>query len=236
MKPFLTLVLLTFLITNSLLAQKKTKNTPQSWLAIEVGAPIIVKQNTISKFPLNIEFQKRKNNWGIGAALGLEYGKYLSGDCNRRVEVGTPVRFRDPGNTQLYNKYEAYCSKYQVYTFKPSVFGNFYFLQRRKINLFAKLGLTANIWSLSRTVGEYYEYDTNNISTTLVTHEVINTGPIHLVHTYQSWGINKVDLLSGLGLNYVLNKRTTFRMTLQSEVNVPFLTKNRENGVLLLGL
>ena len=134
------LILLSCLMTNGLFAQKKSIKTPQSLLTLEIGLPIKIKQGQYFPIPINIEWQCVKNKWGLGAALGFEYNNDASGDCSKRLEVGSVVKFF-PGNIAPI-KYAPYCDRSQHLYFKPSVFASYYFLKKKKWQLFAQLGVT----------------------------------------------------------------------------------------------
>ena len=228
------LILLSCLMTNGLFAQKKNIKTPQSLLTLEIGLPIKTRQGQHFPIPINIEWQYVKNKWGLGAALGVEYNNDASGDCSKRLEIGSVVKF-DPGNGAPI-KYAPYCNRLQELFFKPSLFASYYFLKKKKWQLFAQLGLKCSIWSWYRDSGDYYEFETTTSSTNVVTHKVINPNPIYFARTRRSWNIGNIDLLSRIGMNYALNKRMSVRFTLQSETNIPFLNKYDEKGVFLSGL
>ena len=170
----------------------------------------------------------------MSAALGFEYNTYALGDCSKRLEIGSVVRF-DPGNVVPY-KYAPYCTRSQELFLKPSVFACYYFLKKKKWQLFAQLGLKSTVWSWYRYSGDYYEFETTTSSTNVVTHKVINGNPTYLARTQRSWEFGNVDLLGRIGGNYALNKRMALRFTLQSETNMPFLNKYNEEGVFLSGL
>lgn len=222
MKRFLTLALLFCFLMNGLFAQKTRKNPPQSFLTLETGLSFNAKPNYNFSIPLNIEFQRVKNKWGLGVALGLDIDQYSEGDCNNRFETGAYAKLGNGLNGGFGNIYH-YCKTTRILNFKPSVFGSHYFLQKRKVNLFAKLGLTTSILELDHISGEYFEYDPQSYSSGF--YKITNGDPIHRTSNYHYWEIQSVDLLSGLGMNYTLNKRTSLRLTLQTEVNIPFLTR-----------
>ena len=149
MKRLITLTLLLCLMTNGLFAQKKTKkNDAQSRITLELGLPIHAKASQNFPIRLNIEFQRTKNRWGFGAAIGLEYDRYLWGDCNLKYAVGTEVVLKKPisngggGSRCIY-----YCYKEQDLAIKPSVFGFYNFMQKEKLNLFVKVGVAANVFN-----------------------------------------------------------------------------------------
>lgn len=233
MKRFLTLVLLFCLLINGLFAQEKRKSTPQSFLTIETGLSYSTELTPNFSMPFNIEFQRVKKKWGFGAALGLDFDKYSEGDCNRRLEVGTYVQFRDHGN---FRDLEFYCKKNNYLNFKPSVFGSYYFFQKKKLNFFAKIGLTGTILNIFHSDGKFYQFDTTTDTFGLYTHKVINSGPIQRKSNSHSWTFDNINLLSSLGLNYALNKRTNLRFTLQSEAKVLFLSKYDDKKFLFSGL
>jgi hypothetical protein len=233
MKRFLTLALLFCFLMNGLFAQNNSENEIQSVIIVETGLSFSVQPSSNFSMPLNVEFQRVKKKWGFGAALGLDFDKYSEGDCNRRLEVGTYVQFRDPGNV---HDLGVYCYNSNYLNLKPSVFGSYYFLQKKKLNLFAKIGLTGNILNIFHSKGTFYEFDTTTDTFGLETHKVINSGPIQLKRNGHSWTFDNINLLSGLGLNYSLNKRTSLRFTLQSEVKMLFLSKYDDKKFLFLGL
>jgi hypothetical protein len=223
MKRFLTLALLFCLILNGLFAQKKPKNKAQSSLAIETGVPIFKKEGQTFPIPLNLEFQKIKKRWGLGVALGLAYDTYLYGDCNRRVETGS---YAEPEHSSVFSGgfVGVYCENRHLLNVKPSIFSSYYFFQSKKVNLFVKMGLTVNILGLYRRTSESFQVDPQPDS--LGRYKVLNGDPIHSVQNGHLWHFNNVDLMSGLGMNYTINKQTSLRFALQSEVNIPFQTQS----------
>lgn len=238
MKRFLTLVLLFCLISNGLFAQKNRKNETQSFITVETGLSFSAEPVQNFSMPFNIEFQKIKNKWGFGAALGLDYDRYFYGNCNKRFETGSYDKLSAYlGNSSSGNMYH-YCITSIRLNFKPSVFGSYYFFQKGKTNLFLKMGSSLNVLDLSHTTGEYFEYDPQSNSLGTGFYKITNGGPIHIVTNRRFWGINNIDLLSGLGMNYTFNKRTSLRFTLQSEVNIPFLSRflYEDKGFLITGL
>lgn len=233
MKSFTIVSFLFFCMINGLFAQKNRKNEVQSFITVETGLSFSAEPVQNFSMPFNIEFQRIKKKWGFGAALGLDFDKYSGGDCNRRLEVGTYVQFRDPGNV---HDLGVYCYNGGYLNFKPSVFGSYYFLQKKKLNLFAKIGLTGNILTLFHSDGKFYQFDTTIDTFGLYTHKVINSGPIQLKRNGHLWTFDNINFLGSLGLNYALNKRTNLRFTLQSEAKVLFLSKYDDKKFLFSGL
>jgi hypothetical protein len=208
MKRLSTILLLLF-IANNLVAQKKSKNAPQSFLAIETGVLMLNKTYAHFPIPLNIEWQRKKKEWAFGASMALQYDRYSSGDCsNRTITMG-----RFLGNFPY--PYISYCETIQYLDLKPTVFGSYSFLQKKSWHLFAKLGGIADIPILTHQNGEFYQIElTQSFPTTI---KVIDAGPIHINRNIPSYRTTRIGLLSGLGVNYALNKRTALRFTLQSE-------------------
>ena len=122
MKRLSTALLLLF-IANSLVAQRNSNKRTQSFLSVETGVPIVVPRFHTFPIPLTIEYQRQKKRWALGVGLGLEYDKDAYGDCQRRVSVGTSLRFLGP----YPYPYIPYCETSQYLNLKPSVFGNYYF-------------------------------------------------------------------------------------------------------------
>lgn len=229
MKRLLTALLL-FSIANNLFAQKKSQKTPQYFLSIETGAPILNTTYQNFPIPLNIEYQRKKKQWGFGASLAVQYDTDSYGDCSKRIPVGTHLRFL--GNYTA--PYLLYCETSQYLAAKPSLFSSYYFLQKKKYNLFAKLGGIANMPVLTHQEGEFYEIDVQiNGGTTI---QVINSGPIHISGKVKSNRLTHIGLLSGLGGNYFLNKRTALRFSLQSEWYSGAFKDNTDSGLLLFAL
>jgi hypothetical protein len=210
MKSFTIVSFLFFCMINGLFAQKNRKNESQSFITVETGLSFSTELVQNFSMPLNVEFQRTKKKWGFGAALGLDFDKYSGGDCNRRLEVGTYVQFRDPTNI---GDLGYYCFNSNYLNLKPSVFGSYYFLQKKKLNLFAKIGLIGNILTLFHSDGKFYQFDTTIDTFGLYTHKVINSGPIQLKRNGHSWTFDNINLLSSLGLNYSLNKRANLRFS-----------------------
>jgi hypothetical protein len=217
-----SIILALFLIANNLLAQKKSKNAWQSFVAIETGLPIVNTPYPYFKIPLNIEFERRKKYWGFGANIGLQYSRDSWGDCSERI-VNTG---RDLNN--FINSYRPYCETLQYLNLKPSIFGSYYFLQKKKFNLFTRLGIMADVPILTHQRGAFYEINTQNMGGTSV--QVINAGPIYINRNIPSFQAMRIGSLSNLGVNYGLNKRITLRFNLQSEWYSDY------NGFLLLAL
>jgi hypothetical protein len=229
MKRLSTILCLLF-VANSLFAQKKSQRTPQYFLSIETGAPILNTTYQNLPIPLNIEYQRQKKQWGFGASLALQYNTYSSGDCSKRIPVGTYLYIAGYFSAP----YNAYCETSQYLAVKPSLFSSYYFLQKKKYNLFAKLGGIANIPVFTHKKGEFYEIDVQiNGGTTI---QVINSGPIHISGKVKSNRLTHIGLLSGLGGNYFLNKRTALRFSLQSEWYSGAFKDNTDSGLLLFAL
>ena len=106
-----------------------------------------------------------------------------------------------------------------------SCLASYYFLKKKKWQLFAQLGLTCSVQSWYRNSRDYYEFETTTSSTNAVTHKVINSGPLYFAKTWRFSEIGNINLLSKIGMNCVLNKRMSVRFTLQSETNMPFLNE-----------
>jgi hypothetical protein len=205
----LSTILLLFLIANNLLAQKKSRNAEQSFITIETGLPIVNIPHPYFKIPLNIEFERRKKHWGFGANIGLQYSRYSWGDCSKRiVDTGRAL-------TAYASSYRPYCETFQYLNLKPAIFGSYYFLQKKKFNLFARLGSIADVSILTHQKGEFYEIDTQQTTGTTV--QIINAGPIYISRNLPHYRTMRIGLLSDLGANYGLNKRTALRFNLQSE-------------------
>jgi hypothetical protein len=208
MKRLSTILLLLF-IANSLIAQKKSKNVWQSFIAIETGLPMVNTTYSHFPIPLNIEGQRKKKQWGFGISIALQYDRYSSGDCsNHTIMTG-----RFLGNFPY--PYIPYCETFQYLDLKPTVFGSYSFLQKKSWHLFAKLGGVADIPILTHQNGEFYQIEVSQSFPISI--KVIDAGPIYLNRNIPSYQTNRVGLLSGLGVNYFLNKRTALRFTLQSE-------------------
>ncbi len=233
MKRILTLILLLLLVVCGLFAQKKSTNKVYSLFTLETGMNYCAKPHPNFSMPLNIEFQRVKKKFGLGAAIGLDFDQYSFGDCNRRVELNSFVILKDKGN---FGNFLAYCSNDRNLNIKPSFFGSFIFLQKKKMSIFTKIGFGASILKVFRYSGEYYEYEAKIENFGLYTYRVINQGPIHRVNYTHSWGIDNIDFLSSLGLNYVINKRLNLCFTVQSETKLPILNQYNEKGVLFSGL
>jgi hypothetical protein len=208
MKRLSTIFLLLFIV-NTLLAQKKSRNGPQSFMAIETGLPIINRSYAHLPIPLNIEWQRKNRRWGLGASIALQYDRESSGDCSNRTLTINTGRYL--GN---FGPYFPYCETLQNLNLKPSIFGAYYFVQKKRFSVFAKLGGIANIPILAHQDGEYYKVETTQVMGTTIT--AIDAGPIHIKGN-GFLNQTRIGLLSGLGVNYFLNKRTALRFTLQSE-------------------
>ncbi len=232
MKRILTLALLFNCVVCGLFAQKKSKNTVESFLSIELGVPM--KLNTYDHFPipLNIEFQKKKTKWGFGASLAAQYDRYFFGDCNTRIPVGTYLVERDLGG--ISSTIRPYCKTLQYLSLKPSIFGSYYFLRKKRWNMFAKLGLAANIQIFQRKKGDYYEVEVNQV--TGRTSQVINSGSLHFERSTTFFEFRNIALLGGMGFNYFLNNRSALRFTIQPEKNMLLFQNNTNKGYLIFGL
>jgi hypothetical protein len=210
MKRLSTILLLLF-IAHSVFAQRKSRNAPQSFLAIETGVPILNKNHSDFLIPLNIEWQRKKKQWGFGASIGLQYDRYSSGDCSRRYTVNS---IRDVTGFVDSYRYRPYCETSQYLDLNPTIFGSYYFIQKKKLNVFVKLGCVGNIPIIARKEGEYYEVETLPNGSMIVK----NPDPIHISKNIPTYQKTRIGLLSGLAVNYFLNKRTALRFTLQSEL------------------
>jgi hypothetical protein len=211
----LSTILVLLCIANNLFAQRQSRNTPQSFLAIETGVPIFIKSFANFPIPLNIEWQRKNKQWGLGANIALQYDRYSSGDCSVRP-INPDFLGLAFSNTFSTTFYLPYCETTQYLNLKPSIFGSYYFLQKKRLNFFAKSGGIINIPILEHTEGEYYEIDEQHIGNT-VKYSVKDVGPIHRKSNVR-FNRARIGLLSGLGVNYFLNKRTALRLTLQSEL------------------
>jgi hypothetical protein len=216
MKRFFMLVLLLNLVVVGLYAQKKSKNSIQSFLTIETGASFPLDQTQNFSIPFNIEFQRIKKKWSFGAAIGLDFDKYSWGDCNRREEVGSTKPFSLLNGSFLIPPFQYYCINDKYFTIKPTVFGSYTFFQKKKVNVFAKMGVAVPILKIFHYAGEFYEYEAKMDSLGLYTFKVTNPGPIHLVKNRHLWNIDHLEMIGSLGLNYAFNKRINLRFTLQS--------------------
>jgi hypothetical protein len=208
----LSTILVLLLIAHNLFAQRKSRNDPQSFMAVEIGVPILNKTNFQFPIPLNLEFQRKNNKWGLGVNIALQYDKYSSGyRSNNNVTVGQQIRF-----TGIYPyPYVPYHETLQFLNLKPSVFGSYYFVRQKKFNSFIKLGTIIDIPILEHQNGEFYEIEIQqNIFNTI---NVKDAGPIHINRNIPSYQTRQIGLLSGFGVNYFLNKRAALRFTLQSE-------------------
>lgn len=232
MKRVLTALLLLF-IANSLAAQRKSSKKTQSFLAIETGVPIVVPTFHNFPIPLTFEYQRQKKRWGLGASLALQYDKKSSGNCaERRITKGQDLSFF---GSYPY-PYLPYCETAQSLGLKPSIFGSYYFLQKRKMQLFAKLGGVADVPIFNDKRGEYYEIEaTINGGTTL---KVINVGPIFLRNYdyYQQKPLTRIGLLYGIVSQYTLNKQTALRFSFQSEWYSDYFKNNSQSGSLISAL
>lgn len=231
MKRLSTALLLLF-IANSLAAQRKSTNKTQSFLSIETAVPIVVPNFCTFPIPLTIEYQRQKKRWALGVGLGLEYDKDSYGDCSKRVSVGTPLRFLG----QYPYPYIPYCETSQYLNLKPSIFGNYYFLQQRKIQLFAKLGSVVSVPVFKDKRGEYYEIEETRNQGTVIT--VVNVGPIYLHNYdyYQQKTPTHFGLLYGVGGQYAVNKKTALRLVFQSEWYSDYFNDGNQNGFLISAL
>jgi hypothetical protein len=232
MKRVLTVLLLLF-IANSLAAQRKSANKVQSFLSIETGVPIVVPSFQTFPIPLTIEYQWQKKRWGLGAGLGLTYDRNSSGDCSKRtITKGQDLGFYGP----YPYPYFPYCATSQYLNLKPSIFGSYYFLQKRKMQLFAKLGGVADVPIFKDIRGEYYQIEViTDIGTTI---KVIDAGPIYL-HNYDSYyqkPLTRIGLLYGIGGQYALNKKMAVRFSCQSEWYSDYFENNRGGSSLLSAL
>lgn len=231
MKRVFTALLLLF-IANSLAAQRKSANKIQSFLSIETGVPMVVPSFQTFPIPLTIEYQRQKKRWGGGVGLGITYDRNSHGDCSKRIPAGTPLRLL--GNYSY--PYLSYCENSQSLNLKPSIFGVYYFLQKPKMQLFAKLGGVANVPIFHDKQGEYYEIEA--IANGGMANQVINAGPIYLRNYdyYQLKVLTHIGLLYGIGGQYALNKRTALRFSVQSEWYSDYFKNNSQNGSLASAL
>jgi hypothetical protein len=229
MKRVLTALLLLF-VANSLTAQRKSTKKTLSFLSIETGVPLVVPNFHYFPIPLNIEYQRQKKRWGLGVALSFQYDRNSYGDCSKRVPVGTPIRFAD---NYIYLPYLPYCETAQYVGLKPSIFGSYYFLQKRKIQLFAKFGGVADVLIYNEKRGEYYQLEgITNLNTSI---NVIDAGPISLRnHGYlQQKGLTHFGLLYGISGQYALNKRNALRFSFQGEWYGDYLKNKGNRGSLV---
>jgi hypothetical protein len=220
----LSTILLLLCVVNSLFAQRAKKNAAQSFLSVDIGIPIY--NTTFGQFaiPIVIEWQKKKKHLGFGASVALEYGKTSWGDCARRIPIGTYLR----DVTAIMGSLRAYCVTYQDLGIKPALFSNYYLFHDKKWHLWTKIGVIADVNVLHHQEGEFYEIDTNG--------QVIKSEPIHINQNLETYkGIN-LGLLSGLGANYALNKRTALRFTLQSELYGDYLGNGGSLVFALVGI
>lgn len=233
MKRFLTLVLLFCLLINGLFAQEKTENRRDTTITIESG--ISLKHTTRDRFPipLNFELQKRAEKWGWGASLSIQYDRKSWGDCNKRFAVGTfldwSIEIRNPSNVL-----RAYCESFHYLSVKPTVFGSCYFLEKKKWNMFVKIGLLANLDIEEWIKGDYFEIENNTISSSFV--KVIKSEPVRVVQKTPLFQLNNIGFLSGLGCNYFLNEKTAIRFTVQPELNTSLFIKTYNKGYLIFVL
>jgi hypothetical protein len=223
----LSTILLLLCIAHNLSAQRKSKNAPQSFMAIETGVPIFFRPSKNFPIPLNIEWQRKNNKWSFGASIALQYDRYSWGDCSRRYPFNT-ITGRDV--TAFVDFYRPYCETFQYLDFKPSIFGIYYFLQKKKFNLFAKLGSIGNIPIIANKEGEYYEIESQNTTT-----KVKDPGPIHISRNIRTYQTTQIGLLSGVGVNYFFNKRTALRFTFQSEFYSSNYWYERGSSIFALG-
>lgn len=232
MKRVLTVLSLLF-IANSLAAQRKSANKTHSFLSIETGVPMVVPSFQTFPIPLTIEYQRQKKRWALGAGLGIAYDKNSYGDCSKRtVTKGQDLGFLGP----YPYPYFPYCETTQSLGLKPSVFGSYYFLQKRKMQLFAKLGGVANVPIFSNKRGEYYQIEViTDIGTTI---KVVDAGPIYLRNYdgYYQKALTRIGLLYGVGGQYALNKKTAVRFSCQSEWYSDYFENNRSGGSLVSAL
>lgn len=202
MKRVFTALLLLF-IANSLAAQRKSTNKTQSFLSIETGVSMAVPSFHNFPIPLTIEYQRKKKRWGLGVGLGLEYDKKSSGDCSKRtITKGQDLYFFG----DFSYPYFPYCETAQSLGLKPSIFGSYYFLQKRKMQLFLKLGGVADVPIFKDKRGEYYQIEViTDFGTTI---KVVNAGPIslHNYDYYQQKPLTHIALLYGVGGQYALSK------------------------------
>jgi hypothetical protein len=226
MKRLMTAFLLLF-ITNSLAAQRKSLNKTQSFLSIETGVPIAVPKSQSFPIPLTFEYQRQKKRWALGAGLGLQYDKNSWGDCSKRFVVGTPLRAT---YIILYYPYLPYCETEQSLELKPSVFGSYYFLQKRKIQVFAKFGGVMSVPIFNDKRGEYYEFGAR-VSGGI--QEVIDAGPISLSNYGSLNTAINYGFLYGVGGKYALNKQIALRFSLQSEWYSDYFRNNTNRGSLV---
>jgi hypothetical protein len=233
MKRLSTILVLLF-IAHNLFAQRKSRNAPQSFWAIETGVPILNKTDAHFPIPLNIEWQRKNKQWGFGANIALQYDRYSWGDCSiRPINTGfLGLGFSNTVNTTFYHPY---CETSQYLNLKPSIFGSYYFLQKKRLNFFAKLGGIVNIPILEHEEGEYSQIEEQHIGST-VKYIVKDAGPIHIKRNLYLNQTTRIGLLSGLGVNYFLNKRTSLRFTLQSEWYSDYFKGNNRDGSLIFAL
>jgi hypothetical protein len=209
----LSTILVLLCAANGLFAQRAKKNAAQSYLSVDIGVPIY--NTTFAKFPipLAIEWQRKKKRLGFGASVALEYDKNSRGDCaNRNITTGQIIGFQGI----VPYPYVPYCETLQYLNLKPTIFGCYYFVQKKHFNCFAKLGSIANIPVLLHQEGEFYEIEA--LQNIINPAKVKDAGPIHISRNIPSYQTKQIGLLSGLGGNYFLNKRTALRFTLQSEL------------------
>ena len=230
MKSVFTALLLVF-IANSLAAQRKSANKIQSFLTIGTGVPIVAASFQAFPIPLTIAYQRQKKRWAVDVGLGLQHDKNVYGDCSKRtVTKGQDLVIL--GN--YLSPHLPYCETSRFLSLKPAILGNYYFLQKRQMQLFAKFGGVADVPIFHDKQGEYYQIEvTTNGGTTI---KVIDAGPIFL-RNYDKRKIPiRFGLLYGVGGQYALNTKTALRFSVQSEWYSDYLNKNTQNGSLISAL
>jgi hypothetical protein len=223
----LSTILVLLCVVNSLFAQRTKKNAAQSFLSIDISVPIYNTTFAKLPIPLAIEWQRKKKRFGFGISIALEYDKNSRGDCSKRIPIGTYLyeAASPPGTLRWY------CVTYQTLGVKPSVFGSYYLLENKQWRLWTKLGAIAEKKVLVHQEGEAYEVEIKTGAGTTI--QVIKSEPIHINRNIEPYKGIKWGLLSGLGANYALNKRTALRFTIQSELYSDYFEDNNRNGALL---
>ena len=134
MNPFFASVLLFFLFSNALFAQKKVEKPIRPYFGIATGFNEI---STGKGFPLNVDYQWRYKKIGIGVGFGAEYANYKYGSTNRLYENGATVRATQPLNRLAYQSTE------QWFNLVPSLMGYYYLGKKKRWEGFFKTGIFA---------------------------------------------------------------------------------------------
>ena len=201
MNPFFASVLLFFLFSNALFAQKKVEKPIQPYFAIATG---YAETSVGTGFPLNVDYQWRYKKIGIGVGFGVEYVNYKqSNKAVRPFEIGMVL----PPQQYLLIQRRPYIfqATEQWFNLVPSLMGYYYLGKKKRWEGFFKTGIFAlyNAW-----------YDLNGLEYKVDSQmKIIGTGPIDERETKNSIDLQRINWLVGGGVLYKLNEKTALRMS-----------------------